>query len=477
MKEPLNRTKVVIRHLPPTLSLSSFFDQIDARFSSRYNWSSFFPGKSSFKKQKHARAYINFNKPEDVFEFAEFFGGHVFVNEKGTQYKAVVEYAPSQRVPKPVVKKDGREGTIYKDHEYVEFLERVSKPVENLPSADIQLERREAERAGVQEAPIITALMKYVQQKIAAKAGNQAGGRSMLPSPRKPRASKRVSAKKTYILKASGKSANGKNTLVSQRESHLEASNKKETFEKDVGSVSHEPTVRKILLLKGKDQEMTRAKVVASTTETSSAKINQRDDASGKIVKSILLNKETRPSVSSLSISPEQKLQALNVDKGKRPPRPSGVRSSGLISVGEQSPSSSEYAGKRAVDDKPSGREARGFGAGHDRQDRRTRSRERLDRGVWAPLRRSDAPYTSDGFQSKRGDSKFETSQSGHGVEITAHTGGRNNSYIESGSHRHFGRRGPTQNGKDDGSSKKGGIVSHGLHEKQVWVQKAAAGS
>lgn len=34
------------------------------------------------------------------------------------------------------------------DPEYLEFLEFISKPVENLPSAEIQLERREAERAG-----------------------------------------------------------------------------------------------------------------------------------------------------------------------------------------------------------------------------------------------------------------------------------------------------------------------------------------
>jgi hypothetical protein len=34
--------------------------------------------------------------------------------QSGVQHKAVVEYAPSQRVPKPSTKKDGREGTIYK---------------------------------------------------------------------------------------------------------------------------------------------------------------------------------------------------------------------------------------------------------------------------------------------------------------------------------------------------------------------------
>lgn len=34
--------------------------------------------------------------------------------QPGAQHKALVEYAPSQRVPKPGTKKDGREGSIYK---------------------------------------------------------------------------------------------------------------------------------------------------------------------------------------------------------------------------------------------------------------------------------------------------------------------------------------------------------------------------
>ncbi|GKB72915.1 nucleotide-binding alpha-beta plait domain-containing protein [Tanacetum coccineum] len=115
------------------------------------------------KCQSYSRAYIDFKRSEDVIEFAEFFDGHVFVNEKGTQFKVIVEYAPSQRVPKQWSKKDGREGTIGKDPEYLEFLEFVSKPVENLPSAEIQLERKEAERAGAaKEAPIVTPLMDFI---------------------------------------------------------------------------------------------------------------------------------------------------------------------------------------------------------------------------------------------------------------------------------------------------------------------------
>ncbi|KAH9330453.1 hypothetical protein KI387_002561, partial [Taxus chinensis] len=93
----------------------------------------------------------------------------------GSHFKAIVEYAPSQRVPKSWSKKDGREGTIFKDIEYLEFLEVLAKPVDNLPSAEIQLERREAERAGTgaKDNLIITPLMDYIRQKRAAKGGSQ----------------------------------------------------------------------------------------------------------------------------------------------------------------------------------------------------------------------------------------------------------------------------------------------------------------
>ncbi|KAL6968849.1 NMD pathway component [Sarracenia purpurea var. burkii] len=182
MKGLLERTKVVVRHLPPTTSPSGFTEQIDGRFAGRYNWLFFCPSNNSQKHQSYARAYIDFKRPEDVIEFAEFFDGHVFVNEKGvvtlwstgTQFRTIVEYAPSQRIPKQWSKEDGREGTIFKDPAYVEFLEFLAKPVENLPSAEIQLERREVERAGAaKDAPIVTPLMDFVRQKRTAKGGTR----------------------------------------------------------------------------------------------------------------------------------------------------------------------------------------------------------------------------------------------------------------------------------------------------------------
>lgn len=43
----------------------------------------------SHKSQRYSRAYIDFTNPEDVVEFAEYFDGHIFVNEKGTVTESI----------------------------------------------------------------------------------------------------------------------------------------------------------------------------------------------------------------------------------------------------------------------------------------------------------------------------------------------------------------------------------------------------
>ncbi|KAE9446819.1 hypothetical protein C3L33_21274, partial [Rhododendron williamsianum] len=319
MKGLLDRTKVVVRHLPPSMSPSAFEEQIDGRFTGRYDWVVFRPGKDSQKRQSYARAYIDFKRPDDVIEFAEFFDGHVFVNEKGTQFKTIVEYAPSQRVPKLCTKKDGREGTIFKDPDYTEFLEFLEKPVENLPSAEIQLERKEAERAGAaKDTPIVTPLMDFIRQKRAAKSGTRrslsngkpvrkiAGVSSGNPSSSSRRGSdKRRISTTMYVLRDAAKSTSGKVKLdeVSEEKSGITGST-------DTGK-------KKILLLKGKEKEIPHV----SGGNHVALKQNQRREASGRIIRSILLNKDARQRQSSSVVHSEQENQASNQDKDNRPPR------------------------------------------------------------------------------------------------------------------------------------------------------------
>ncbi|GAB4846798.1 hypothetical protein Ancab_025805 [Ancistrocladus abbreviatus] len=443
MKGLLDRTKVVIRHLPPSISEATLTDQIDPKFAGRYNWVSFRPGKSSPKHILHSRAYINLNKPEDVIEFAEFLDGHVFVNERGTQFNAIVEYAPSQRVPKQWSKKDGREGTIVKDPEYLEFLEFVTKPVESLPSAEIQLERREAEQAGAgKETLIVTPLMDFVRKKRAAKSGSRrslsngklmrraVGGADSPGSVSSKRGPERRRVSTTmYVMRDSTRSASGKDksayVLVPKREDRQLST-----------SGTADGGKKKVLLLKGKEREIYRLsgnleQVKISTAMTQS----QQQKGSGRIIRNIPQS--------------EQQLQSLKVEKEMRTPHSSNAQMLTKDGIG-------------ALDGKVSGSNWKGS----DRLEKRVRNKDRPDRGVWTLLRRSDGSHAVDESLS------FSASRS---MQLPSDS--------SEGVHKYFSQRGPVHNMKDvDGGmnegkrSRKRGPSSYRGHEKQVWVQKSSVG-
>ncbi|KAF3659479.1 hypothetical protein FXO38_12624 [Capsicum annuum] len=485
MKGPLDRSKVVLRHLPPTISESALVEQVDSRFAGRYNWFSFLPAKSSQKHQTYSRAYIDFKRPEDVIEFAEFFDGHVFVNEKGTQFKAIVEYAPSQRVPKNWSKKDGREGTILKDPDYLEFLEFISKPVENLPSAEIQLERKEAERAGsAKDAPIVTPLMDYIRQKRAAKSGvrksisngrptrRTSGTSSGSPSSSSSKRSseKRRASTTMYVLRDSSKAGSDKDKtyiLAPKRDDQQRVEKSgisapgsvANAVEEEAGGAA-EVGKKKILLLKGKEKENPN---------------NQRREASGRIIRSILLKDAHQNQAPSAS-----QQEKHSKDKDQKPPRPPSVQLFQRETNGTN-------------EDKVLGTDL--HVAHTEKHEKRTRIRDRPDRGVWTPLRRSDSLQASNESLSSSASQSSEVpdfvegsrSETKHGLanarggEFRPMGSGRNShSSFDNGTYKHGGRRGMRDDGISVGEGKplrKGGPSSYGAHEKQVWVQKSSSGT
>lgn len=425
MKDPLERTKVVVRRLPPAISRSAFMEQIDGKFAGKYKWICFRPGKNTQRNQRLSRVYIDFVNPEDVVEFAEFFNGHVFVNEKGTQFKAAVEYAPSQCIPKPS-KKDGREGTIFKDPEYIAFLEHLSKPTENLPSAEIQLERREAEKAGAAKEPlIVTPLMEFVRQKRASKNASHkssVNGKSSRKVSGSSSTSKRSSEKKkqsnpVYVLRDSTKGIKEKPKMIlMQRRDDAES---KEALNDEIGSrlsvtgtsatVTMESGKKKLVLLKGKGRDASNASPVTSPSR--SLRQSQRHGGSGRIIKSIL-SKEAKQAQSPPTVHNSDQPSIL--DKDKRPPK---------------HPNSRNQGAQIGVHDSPGKVEVK-----------------------------STIPVTS-------------MSGEGRGA------GGLRNS-----SQKHAGRRGPRETEgfssfSDAKTSSKRGLAGFSSHEKQVWVQKSGSGS
>ncbi|KAF3450384.1 hypothetical protein FNV43_RR06464 [Rhamnella rubrinervis] len=520
----LDRTKVVLRHLPPAISQTALVDQIDSVFAGRYNWVSFRSGKNSQKRHSYSRVYLDFMQPDDVIEFAELFDGHVFVNEKGVQFKSIVEYAPSQRVPNQWSKKDGREGTIFKDSEFLEFLEFLAKPVENLPSAEIQLERREADRAGAgKETPIVTPLMDFVRQKRAVKggtrrslsngkssrraSGSSAGNSNSASSKRGSERRKNSTA--MYVLRDATKSISARDKsnyiLVSKRDDQklfeksitLASATGTEMFSEESGIFGIDDAgKKKVLLLKGKERDishasanMSRHQNVISTKNivgSISLKQNQRREGSGRIIRSILLNKDAHQSQSS-GVHSDQKFRTVSMEKDKRRPRPQHVQ---LILKDTNG----------APDYKIIGNGMHGFCS--EKQDKCTRNKDRPDRGVWTPRHRFGGYFVDDELLSStasqptqsmlespegsRGDMKVDASNARAGDVKASGSGCSSYSSLDNGSHKHLGRRGPTHNNKDaDGSSvtnegkhsKRGGASGYGSHEKQVWVQKSSSGS
>ncbi|XP_038682303.1 regulator of nonsense transcripts UPF3-like isoform X2 [Tripterygium wilfordii] len=511
MKGGSDRTKVVLRHLPPAISEAMLMGQIDSVVAGRYNWVSFRPGKNSLKRQTYSRAYIDFKRPEDVLDFAEFFNGHVFVNEKGTQFKTIIEYAPSQRVPQQWSKKDGREGTIQKDPEYLEFLEFIAKPVENLPSAEIQLERREAERAGTaKDPPIITPLMDFVRQKRAAKIGSRqrlssngklrsrsveiSGGSSSSASSKQGSEKKRGS-KTMYVPRDSTKSISGKDKftymLVSRQVDQRVSAAEGEGLEDESGvSGSTDSDKKKVLLLKGKEREILHHQNMTTPIKNlygpSAFKQNQRHEAAGKTVRSILVNKDSRLSQSG-GIQSEQKIHTSVLEKDRRPPRSPTIQ---FVSKDMNG----------ASDDKLVGDNLHGL---HGEKEKRARNKDRPERVVWTPLRRSDGSDTSDESLSSSASQPSHTlsdslegrhedlginAASARRGEVKVFGSGRSShsSSDNNGFTKHVVRRVTSHFAKDtDGSlvlsegksSRRSSTTSYGSHEKQVWVQKSGSGS
>ncbi|KAJ4867259.1 Regulator of nonsense transcripts UPF3 [Raphanus sativus] len=427
----------------------------------------------SYKTQKHSRAYFGFKSPEDVYEFAAFFNGHVFVNENGAQFKAIVEYGPSQRVPKPCDKKDPREGSITKDPDYIQFLKLIAQPVENLPSAEVQLERREAEQSGASKpAPIVTPLMEFIRQKRATVIGSQSlldvrrgGRRARAVSSNKPssRPSKRNSEKKKYVEKHNSKTvrsskqdyyqpnSSGKDIPVTETASVVDSSLPGIALTMDSGK-------KKILLLKrDRDDPVNSPPQQTETNLTgssSTSRQNQKVHVGGRLIKGILVRNEPRPSQSSTFVQPEPRLEPSEPENCTRPPR--------------------------------AGKDYHVSGTNIEKQERRPRNKDRPGRVVWAPLRRPDGSNISEDQLStssaaNNGEVKQRTLLQRSG-EVANSSDGHS---LENGSARHSSRRVGSRNRKEDSfamtgegkPSRRGGGGGPTSYEKQKWIQKSSSGT
>ncbi|XP_068124328.1 regulator of nonsense transcripts 3A isoform X2 [Hyperolius riggenbachi] len=124
-------SKVVIRRLPPSISKEQLEEQLHPLPA--HDYFEFCSADPSLYPHLFSRAYINFRNPEDILLFRDRFDGFIFIDNKGQEYPAVVEYAPFQKVSKKKLKKkDTKAGSISEDLEYKKFLENYCADEEKI---------------------------------------------------------------------------------------------------------------------------------------------------------------------------------------------------------------------------------------------------------------------------------------------------------------------------------------------------------
>lgn len=86
------------------------------------------------------RAYINFCNTNDIFIFRDKFDGYVFVDSRGHEYPAIVEFAPFQCLQKVKArKKDVKANSIESEPHYLAFLETLQDDVGD-PKGEMKME-------------------------------------------------------------------------------------------------------------------------------------------------------------------------------------------------------------------------------------------------------------------------------------------------------------------------------------------------
>ena len=134
-----------------------------------HDYFEFFSNDTSLYPHMYARAYINFKNQEDIILFRDRFDGYVFLDNKGQEYPAIVEFAPFQKAAKKKTKKrDTKVGTIDDDPEYRKFLESYAADNEKMTSTPEtlleEIEAKNRELTAKKASPLLSFLKN--KQKI-----------------------------------------------------------------------------------------------------------------------------------------------------------------------------------------------------------------------------------------------------------------------------------------------------------------------
>ncbi|CAD5118113.1 DgyrCDS6852 [Dimorphilus gyrociliatus] len=162
--------KVVIRHLPPSLTKDTFIEQVSPL--PEHNYFRFCKAdlRQVLGQNAYSRAYIAFKDQDSLFSFSSKFDGYVFVDARGNEYQAMVEYTPYQKISRKAKKEDSRKNTIENDSDYLKFLDNLSsKPITHIGLeqmlTEIDNKAKEKENIAKQTTPLIMSLVRRREER------------------------------------------------------------------------------------------------------------------------------------------------------------------------------------------------------------------------------------------------------------------------------------------------------------------------
>ncbi|KAM9326169.1 regulator of nonsense transcripts 3B [Gastrophryne carolinensis] len=229
-------SKVVIRRLPPSLTKEQLEEHLQPLPD--HDYFEFFANDSSLYPHLYARAYINFKSQEDIVLFRDRFDGYVFVDHRGQEYPAVVEFAPFQKVAKKKSKKkDSKIGTIDEDPEYKKFLESYSledeKPTCTPETLLEEIEARNKEMIAKKTTPLL----------------------SFLKNRQRLREEKREERRRRELERKRQREEERRKWKEDERRKRKDAEKQKKTPEKDPEKSKDDPKPIKLLRKPEKDDE------------------------------------------------------------------------------------------------------------------------------------------------------------------------------------------------------------------------------
>ncbi|XP_046910985.2 uncharacterized protein LOC124492201 isoform X2 [Dermatophagoides farinae] len=176
-QKPEFMTRIVIRQLPPTMNEEQFLEVVSPLPAHTEFY--YVNGDVNLAEFAFSRAYIKFTNIDDMLIFNQKYDDYIFLDSKGNEYPAIVEYAPMQKLPRRLnsmnIKKDSKANTIDNDPDFIAFKEALetiqndgttaSQQQQTITTAEQLLEEIEKNKESKENINQIPPLVEYLNKK------------------------------------------------------------------------------------------------------------------------------------------------------------------------------------------------------------------------------------------------------------------------------------------------------------------------